>query len=71
MIKQQILLPLLTLALDHSLRREGLPSVRRKHKDLLEWCGENIGGGVAYRLGESGIEFYTEFRYRYASYHKV
>ena len=48
-----------------------MPSVRRKHKDLLEWCGENIGGGVAYRLGESGIEFYTEFRYRYASYHKV
>jgi hypothetical protein len=33
--------------------------------------GENIGGGVTYRLGESGIKFYTEVRYHHASYHKV
>jgi len=33
--------------------------------------GENIGGGVTYRLGESGLKFYTEFRYHHADYHKV
>jgi hypothetical protein len=33
--------------------------------------GENIGGGVTYRLGEGGLKFYTEFRYHHASYHKV
>jgi hypothetical protein len=33
--------------------------------------GENIGGGVTYRLGEGGLNFYTEFRYHHASYHKV
>jgi hypothetical protein len=33
--------------------------------------GENIGGGLTYRFGESGIKFYTEFRYHHADYHKV
>jgi hypothetical protein len=33
--------------------------------------GENIGGGVTYRLGGSGLKFYTEFRYHHAAYNKV
>lgn len=33
--------------------------------------GENIGGGLTYRLGESGIKFYTEVRYHHAGYHKI
>src|SRR5215469_671081 len=33
--------------------------------------GGNIGGGFTYRLGESGLKFYTEVRYHHASYHKV
>ena len=33
--------------------------------------GENIGGGLTYRFGESHLKFYTEFRYHHASYHKV
>ena len=33
--------------------------------------GENIGGGLTYRFGESHIKFYTEFRYHHADYHKV
>jgi Outer membrane protein beta-barrel domain len=33
--------------------------------------GENFGGGLTYRLGESGIKFYTEVRYHHAEYHKV
>jgi hypothetical protein len=33
--------------------------------------GENIGGGLTYRFGESNLKFYTEFRYHHASYHKV
>lgn len=33
--------------------------------------GENIGGGVTYRLGESGLKFYTEFRYHHAHFHKI
>ena len=33
--------------------------------------GENIGGGITYRLGESGLKFYTEFRYHHADYHDV
>jgi len=33
--------------------------------------GENIGGGITYRLGESGIKFYTEFRYHHADYNNV
>jgi hypothetical protein len=33
--------------------------------------GENIGGGLTYRFGESPIKFYTEFRYHHADYHKV
>jgi len=33
--------------------------------------GENIGGGVTYRIGDSALKFYTEFRYHHASYHKV
>jgi len=32
--------------------------------------GENIGGGVTYRLGES-LKFYAEVRYHHASYHNV
>lgn len=33
--------------------------------------GENIGGGLTYRFGESNLKFYTEFRYHHASYHSV
>jgi Outer membrane protein beta-barrel domain len=33
--------------------------------------GENIGGGVTYRLSENGLKFYTEFRYHHATYDKV
>jgi hypothetical protein len=33
--------------------------------------GENIGAGLTYPLGESGVKFYTEFRYHHASYHNV
>lgn len=33
--------------------------------------GENIGGGLTYRFGESHIKFYTEFRYHHASYNHV
>ena len=33
--------------------------------------GENIGGGLSYRFGESHMKFYTEFRYHHADYHKV
>ncbi len=33
--------------------------------------GENIGGGLAYRLGESHAKFYAEFRYHHANYHNV
>ncbi len=33
--------------------------------------GENIGGGLTYRFGESGIKFYTEVRYHHANYDKV
>jgi len=33
--------------------------------------GENIGGGVTYRLGGSGLKIYGEFRYHHADYHKV
>ena len=33
--------------------------------------GENIGGGLAFRLGGSGIKFYTEVRYHHAGYNRV
>ncbi len=33
--------------------------------------GENIGGGVTFRLGESRAKFYTEFRYHHAGYSRV
>ncbi len=33
--------------------------------------GENIGGGVTYRLGESPFKFYTELRYHHAVYDRV
>ena len=33
--------------------------------------GGNIGGGVTYRLGESGVKFYTEIRYHHASHNQV
>jgi hypothetical protein len=33
--------------------------------------GENIGGGLTYRFGDSNVKFYTEFRYHHATYHKV
>ena len=33
--------------------------------------GENIGGGLTYKLGGSGIKFYTEVRYHHASYDHV
>jgi hypothetical protein len=38
---------------------------------LLRDLRENIGGGVTYRLGESGVKFYTGFRYHHASYRHV
>jgi len=33
--------------------------------------GENIGGGLTYRLGESPAKIYVEVRYHHASYDKV
>lgn len=33
--------------------------------------GENIGGGLTYRLGESHLKIYAEVRYHHASYNKV
>jgi len=33
--------------------------------------GENIGGGLTYRLSESNWKIYAEVRYHHASYHKV
>ncbi len=33
--------------------------------------GENIGGGVTYRLGGGHFKFYTELRYHHAKYEKV
>jgi opacity protein-like surface antigen len=33
--------------------------------------GENIGGGITYRLGDTGFKFYTEVRYHHAYYHKI
>jgi opacity protein-like surface antigen len=33
--------------------------------------GENIGGGLTIRLGESRAKFYTEVRYHHAGYNKV
>jgi opacity protein-like surface antigen len=33
--------------------------------------GENIGGGLTYRLGESHAKIYVEVRYHHASYAKV
>jgi hypothetical protein len=33
--------------------------------------GENIGGGLTFRLGESHAKIYTEIRYHHASYDKV
>jgi hypothetical protein len=33
--------------------------------------GENIGGGLTYRLGESHAKLYAEVRYHHASYNKV
>jgi Outer membrane protein beta-barrel domain len=33
--------------------------------------GENIGGGITYRLGEGGFKVFAEFRYHHASYHSV
>jgi hypothetical protein len=33
--------------------------------------GENIGGGITYRLGESHAKFYTEVRYHHAGYNRV
>jgi hypothetical protein len=33
--------------------------------------GENIGGGLTYRLGESNWKIYTEVRYHHAAYNKV
>lgn len=33
--------------------------------------GENIGGGLTYRLGESHAKIYVEVRYHHASYDKV
>jgi hypothetical protein len=33
--------------------------------------GENIGGGLTYRLGESRVMLYTEARYHHASYNKL
>lgn len=33
--------------------------------------GENIGAGFTYRLGETHVKIYTEFRYHHAGYNKV
>ena len=33
--------------------------------------GENIGGGLTYRLGESQAKIYAEVRYHHAGYNKV
>jgi hypothetical protein len=33
--------------------------------------GENIGGGVTYRLGEGHAKIYAEVRYHHAGYNKV
>lgn len=33
--------------------------------------GENIGGGLTYRLGESHFKIYAEVRYHHAAYNKV
>ena len=33
--------------------------------------GENIGGGLTFRFGESHLKFYTEVRYHHAGYNKV
>jgi hypothetical protein len=33
--------------------------------------GENIGGGLTYRLGESHAKIYAEVRYHHASYNRV
>jgi opacity protein-like surface antigen len=33
--------------------------------------GENIGGGLTFRLGESHLKVYTEVRYHHAGYNKV
>jgi len=33
--------------------------------------GENIGGGLTYRLGESHAKIYTEIRYHHAGYDRV
>ena len=33
--------------------------------------GENIGGGLTYRLGEGRIKLYAEARYHHASYNRV
>lgn len=33
--------------------------------------GGNIGGGLTFRIGESGAKFYTEVRYHHAGYNKV
>lgn len=33
--------------------------------------GENIGGGVTYRLGETHAKIYAEFRYHHAAYNNV
>jgi Outer membrane protein beta-barrel domain len=33
--------------------------------------GQNIGGGVTARLGESHVKFYAEARYHHADYHSV
>src|SRR5215468_592451 len=33
--------------------------------------GENIGGGLTYRLGEGRAKLYAEVRYHHASYNRV
>lgn len=33
--------------------------------------GENIGGGLTYGFGDSGLKFYAEVRYHHADYRKV
>jgi len=33
--------------------------------------GENIGGGLTFRLGESHLKVYTEVRYHHAGYNRV
>jgi len=33
--------------------------------------GENIGGGITYRLGESNAKIYAEVRYHHAGYNRV